>query len=225
MEVALNALDATADGVTTTAPFAKPALIALAKLTPHGALKRGDRAQASTLNMLEDTSDIMEKGMHNILQNGFDNLQGTRNQLADLGVIQTLRKWNKFSEYASEAVHLNKKTVTSSQAARSDNMWKRKGLASRSLSSDRSEPTPISDTADAPTDCLTRADDTASVDITSVYEDPFRETASVVVPDQAFELAREPSIAESESIYSDLGEVEHDDSFRLHTLRQSDGSR
>lgn len=72
MEVALNALDATADGVTTTAPFAKPALIALAKLTPHGALKRGDRAQASTLNMLEDTSDIMEKGMHNILQNGFD---------------------------------------------------------------------------------------------------------------------------------------------------------
>ncbi|OSX65917.1 hypothetical protein POSPLADRAFT_1165912 [Postia placenta MAD-698-R-SB12] len=225
MEVALNALDATADCVTTTAPFAKPALKALAKFTPHGALKRGDRAQASTLNMLEDTSDIMENGMHNILQNEFDDLRDSRNDLANLGRIQTLRNWSKFSQYASDAVHLNKKTVTSSQAARSDNIWKRKGLASRSLSNGRSEPTPISDTVDAPIDCPRRADDNASVDITSVYEDPFRETASVVVSDQAFKPAREPSIAESESIYSDLGEAEHDDSFRLHTLRQSDGSR
>lgn len=165
----------------------------------------------------------MEPYQHNILQKGFDQLQGTRSDLADLGRIEALMKWSKFREYATDAVILNKTTVTSSQAARSDNMWKRK--TDRLLSSNGPERAPISDTKEAPMDCSRRADETASVDITSVYEDPFRETASVIVPDRTFDLAREPSMAESDSMYSVPGDIEHDESFCPYILRQPDVSR
>lgn len=71
-ETALTTLDAAAKGFTVAVPIAKPALKALNKYTPQNSLKRGDRAQASTLDILEDTAEIMEPYQHNILQKGFD---------------------------------------------------------------------------------------------------------------------------------------------------------
>ncbi|EED81556.1 predicted protein [Postia placenta Mad-698-R] len=203
-ETALNILDATADGVTIVAPAAKPAFKAIAGLSPWHQLKRGDKAQTSTLEILEDTAQIMEVDLHNILQTGYDGLRTARADLAKMGAIKALRKRKQFSKYATSAVQLNDTTVSSSQAARSQRMWNNKGLPNGSTS-----------------DSASAQDDTASVDITSIYEDPFRETASVIVSDTAFGLRSESIMEESESIYSEPGDIDHDDSFRLHTLRQS----
>lgn len=62
-------------------------------------------------------------------------------------------------------------------------MWKKKGVTNRSSlnSTPTLERTPISVPIRAQTD--PERDKTVSVDITSMYEDPLRETASVVVPD------------------------------------------
>ncbi|KAF9814676.1 hypothetical protein IEO21_04971 [Rhodonia placenta] len=208
VETALNILDATADGVTIVAPVAKPAFKAIAGLSPWHQLKRGDKAQTSTLEILEDTAQIMEVDLHNILQTGYDGLRTARADLAKMGAIKALRKRKQFSKYATSAVQLNDTTVSSSQAARSQRMWKNKGLPNGSTS-----------------DNASAQDDTASVDITSIYEDPFRETASVIVSDRTFVLGSESIMEESESIYSEPGDIDHDDSLRLHTLRRSGGSQ
>ncbi|OSX65912.1 hypothetical protein POSPLADRAFT_1052584 [Postia placenta MAD-698-R-SB12] len=221
-ETALNILDATADGVTIVAPAAKPAFKAIAGLSPWHQLKRGDKAQTSTLEILEDTAQIMEVDLHNILQTGYDGLRTARADLAKMGAIKALRKRKQFSKYATSAVQLNDTTVSSSQAARSQRMWNNKGLPNGSTSDSASAQaqSPNRGATNALTEDLVQ-DDTASVDITSIYEDPFRETASVIVSDTAFGLRSESIMEESESIYSEPGDIDHDDSFRLHTLRQS----
>lgn len=226
LETALNVLDATADGVTIVAPAAKPAFKALASLSPFKQLKRGDKAQASTLTILEEYSEVMNVGVHNTLQDGYDELEETRAGLVSMGALKAFRKRKHFVNYATDATQLNAATVTSSQAARSQRMWKKKGVTNRSSSNSTptQERTPISVPIRAQTD-PERADEIVSVDITSMYEDPFRETASVVVPDQASDLTWEPGMAESESICSEPGDIDYDDSFRLRTLRQSDGSQ
>lgn len=130
LETALNVLDATADGVTIVAPAAKPAFKALASLSPFKQLKRGDKAQASTLTILEEYSEVMNVGIHNTLQDGYDEydycayivtghhlvfprLEETRAGLVSMGTLKAFRKRKHFVNYATDATQLNAATVVS----------------------------------------------------------------------------------------------------------------
>lgn len=69
--LSLNILDSTT-GVTIVSPAANLALNALASLSPLEHLKRGDKDQASTLTILEETSGVMDVRVHNTLQNRYN---------------------------------------------------------------------------------------------------------------------------------------------------------
>ncbi|EED85131.1 predicted protein [Postia placenta Mad-698-R] len=200
-----NYLDATADAVTIAAPVTKPVLKYFAGLSPRKQLKRGNKYQASTLSTLEQWSEIMDSKTHNELQQEHDRILATSNGLQKMGRLKALWELDQFYAYASEAEKLNADTVTSSQAARSKQLWSKKGMTG-------------GQSLDA---AVGYHDDAASVDITTIEENPFRETASVVVADYASDLGSEASVTETESIYSEPGDIGHYDSLSLHALRPS----
>lgn len=218
-----NYLDATADAVTIAAPVTKPVLKYFAGLSPRKQLKRGNKYQASTLSTLEQWSEIMDSKTHNELQQEHDRILATSNGLQKMGRLKALWELDQFYAYASEAEKLNADTVTSSQAARSKQLWSKKGMTGGQsldaavgylITSDST--ITRADSGDHITD-----DDAASVDITTIEENPFRETASVVVADYASDLGSEASVTETESIYSEPGDIGHYDSLSLHALRPS----
>ncbi|EED82304.1 predicted protein [Postia placenta Mad-698-R] len=186
-ETVLKILDASASAVTIATPAlvpaSKPVVKYFATLTPRSRLKRGDKAQAATLKILEETAEIMDRRTHDTLQQQYDRVQSARTELVKLGRMQALMQRKKFCVYASEAAVLNANTITSSQEARND--------------------------------------DASSMDITSMEENPFRETASVVIPDYAFDLVSESSVADSESVYSEPGDIGYHDSLSLRALKPS----
>ncbi|OSX62738.1 hypothetical protein POSPLADRAFT_1046143 [Postia placenta MAD-698-R-SB12] len=132
---------------------------------------------------LEETAEIMDWHTHDMLQEYYDCVQSSRTDL-------------KFCAYAKEAAELNESTITSSQEARSKHLWTRK----RTLDG------PSLDAA------INHYDNTSSMDITSIEENPFHETASVIVPDYVFDLVSESSVADSESAYFEPGDIGYHDS-------------
>lgn len=205
-ETVLKILDASANAVTIATPAlvpaSKPVVKYFATLAPRNRLKQGDKAQAATLKTLEETAEIMDRHTHDTLQEYYDRVQSSRTDLVKLGRMQALMQRKKFCAYAKEAAELNESTITSSQEARSKHLWTRK----RTLDG------PSLDAA------INHLTDTAEyVD----EENPFRETASVIVPDYAFDLVSESSVADSESVYSEPGDIGYHDSLSLRALKPS----
>ncbi|OSX65914.1 hypothetical protein POSPLADRAFT_1068849 [Postia placenta MAD-698-R-SB12] len=203
----------TANVVTTATPIAKPAVEALVNWTPYNRLQRADAAQALTLDMLEGTAGIMKRDLHDHLQSKYDSLAEYRSDMGDVGPLKAWKKMGKIYKYGSGADKLNRKTVTSSQAARSRNIWKTKGATNGSPSSDSQSDTIGGTQVDDQEPGA--AGDHISEDITDA--DPFRETDSAIVhyAGAAF------SICESESVYSQSGESVYNDAFPLQTFRSS----
>ncbi|EED81557.1 predicted protein [Postia placenta Mad-698-R] len=203
----------TANVVTTATPIAKPAVEALVNWTPYNRLQRADAAQALTLDMLEGTAGIMKRDLHDHLQSKYDSLAEYRSDMGDVGPLKAWKKMGKIYKYGSGADKLNRKTVTSSQAARSRNIWKTKGATNGSPSSDSQYTiggTQVDDQEPG------AAGDHISEDITDA--DPFRETDSAIVhyAGAAF------SICESESVYSQSGDERRKQSVSVREFTQFD---
>ncbi|KAH9911847.1 uncharacterized protein B0H18DRAFT_1058322 [Fomitopsis serialis] len=95
-------------------------------LVPFVILRQGDKAQALTLKLLEETHDIMDESLHNELQSRYERLEEHRRGIKG-GIIGHMRQYEKVYTYQSGAINLNGRTVKSSQYARSVQMWLKKG--------------------------------------------------------------------------------------------------
>lgn len=195
---ALNVLDASADVVTVAVPIAKPIVQLISSFTPLTERKRGDEAQASTWTILEETENIMDRGTHDRLHARYDELLAMRQQLEAVGFLRSFKKAErrKNSAYASQAVKLNGATVTSSQLARTKNMWRRKqpvegSDASNDINANTTDQNICNNDEDMGrrpyTSCFAAVIESSAHEHASVItadlpqEDPFRETASVIV--------------------------------------------
>ncbi|KAF9817927.1 hypothetical protein IEO21_03121 [Rhodonia placenta] len=167
-------------------------LLMLSRSLRQPLYRPASRLLTATLKTLEETAEIMDRHTHDTLQEYYDRVQSSRTDL-------------KFCAYAKEAAELNESTITSSQEARSKHLWTRK----RTLDG------PSLDAA------INHYDNASSMDITPIEENPFRETASVIVPDYAFDLVSESSVADSESVYSEPGDIGYHDSLSLRALKPS----
>jgi len=96
-------------------------------LVPFVILRKGDKAQALTLKLLEETHGIMDDSLHNELQRRYEKLEEQRRGIKG-GIIGHMRQYEKVYTYQSGAINLNGRTVKSSQHARSVQMWLRKGM-------------------------------------------------------------------------------------------------
>ncbi|KAF9814678.1 hypothetical protein IEO21_04973 [Rhodonia placenta] len=211
--MAAAVISTVANIVTTATPVAKPASEAFINWTPYNKLQRADEAQAATLNILAENIGIMERREHNILQGRYDRLVKDRSKLGEPGPFKAWGKFVKIGKYESGATKLNRRTVKSSQSARSQNMWTIKGVMNEPTSSDSQSVTVVGTQADDQEQGA--ANDDVSEDITDA--DPFRETDSVVVhyAGAAF------SICDSESVYSESEVSGYDDAFPLQTFQSS----
>lgn len=211
--MAAAVLSTAANIVTTATPLAKPAGEAFASWTPYNKLQRADEAQAATLNMLSENIGIMERREHDVLQGRYDRLANDRSKLGEPGPFKAWGKLGKIGKYESGAMKLNRRTVKSSQSARSQNMWTIKGVMDGPTSSDSQSGAVGGTQADDQEQGA--ADDHLSEDITDA--NPFRETDSVIV----HYAGAASSLCESESVYSEPGEFEYDDAFPLQTFQSS----
>ncbi|KZT71749.1 hypothetical protein DAEQUDRAFT_755588 [Daedalea quercina L-15889] len=92
---------------------------------PSIVLRQGDKAQALTLRLLEESQDIMDEDMHSGLQTNYDKLQRFRSKIK--GGYIPMKHYREISVYRERAVRLNEQSVASSQYARSKGMWEKKG--------------------------------------------------------------------------------------------------
>ncbi|KAH9920133.1 uncharacterized protein B0H18DRAFT_1025255 [Fomitopsis serialis] len=88
-------------------------------------LKEGDKAQAKTLQLLEETHAYMDKHVHNRLHERYDDLKTNRLEMKH-GFIKRIQQWDKIVVYRDRSIKLKKLTVVSSELARSEELWKHK---------------------------------------------------------------------------------------------------
>ncbi|KAH9839150.1 uncharacterized protein C8Q71DRAFT_855790 [Rhodofomes roseus] len=96
-------------------------------VVPSIVLRQGDKAQALTLTLLEETKDIMDPSSHNLLQRQYETLVGMRRNIKGGNVLQ-FRHYYRIYQFRADAVDLSDQTVTSSQYARCAQMWEEKGI-------------------------------------------------------------------------------------------------
>ncbi|KAF9803773.1 hypothetical protein IEO21_09580 [Rhodonia placenta] len=106
-------LSTTANIVITATPVSKPAVEALVDWVPHTKLQKADEAQAATLTMLESTTQIMDREVHDVLQHRYDMIAKDRAALGKVGLVKAWRKMKKIRNYNHQAVGLNQETVVS----------------------------------------------------------------------------------------------------------------
>ncbi|KAL6303559.1 hypothetical protein BKA93DRAFT_880131 [Sparassis latifolia] len=113
----------------------------IAALHPAGIIKRADKYQQDTLNILEESIGVMENAVHSDLHGKYDLLQATRTSMGKYGIMASLFERRRVVHYMGEAKNLNKETIRSSQVARSKMMWKQKGSGAVSPDSPSTEDT------------------------------------------------------------------------------------
>ncbi|EED81561.1 predicted protein [Postia placenta Mad-698-R] len=187
-EELFNILDAAADAATIVSA-SKPAARLIMNMLPSTKLKRGDQYQESTLRLLEASRKVMPPA---VFEDHFHTFE--KEKLVLDGLIQQVKINGEAGEYRKRAKTLHAKMKISSQQARR--------AALRTLP--RAASVGSSAASDTGTSILQEAnnrgadnhdEDAQSMDITeerNVYcpssstltlNDPFRETASVVVQD------------------------------------------
>ncbi|CCL99643.1 uncharacterized protein FIBRA_01663 [Fibroporia radiculosa] len=142
-ETFFNVLDGGADVVTMATPAFKPICRLVAPLLPPAKLKEGDRAQAATLQILEQMRPPhMDREAHDSLQQRFDKNCASRAKLESVGFITSFApsKWNLISQYSTDARKLHQRAVASSHEAKSKMLWRDKDRAGRSSPGSLSAP-------------------------------------------------------------------------------------
>jgi len=117
-----NVLEAT----STNGPYVLFVKV-IGPIVPSIVLRQGDKAQALTLRLLEESQDVMNESMHDGLQNQYENLVLFRRNIKGSGPIRRASRFEDICQYRDSAIELNGRTVTSSQYARSEHMWMKKG--------------------------------------------------------------------------------------------------
>ncbi|KAH9920139.1 uncharacterized protein B0H18DRAFT_1025292 [Fomitopsis serialis] len=93
---------------------------------PSLALRQGDKAQALTLRLLEESKEIMDEDLHDELQYQYGQLVQIRRHIKG-GPMGRMKRYADVSLFLQRALRLNGRTVTLSRNARDQDMWKKKG--------------------------------------------------------------------------------------------------
>jgi len=88
-------------------------------------LRQADKAQASTLRLLEKYRTSMDKPIHDDLHGRYDALKANRLKIKR-GFMKQAKQWNKVVAYKFESLDLYDSTVITSDLARSKKLWSEK---------------------------------------------------------------------------------------------------
>ncbi|EED79438.1 predicted protein [Postia placenta Mad-698-R] len=192
-EEVLNILDAAADAATIVSA-SKPAARLIMNMLPSTRLKRGDQYQESTLRLLEASRKIMSPAVFEEHFHKFENICDTRETLVADDIVQSIKIRGAIKKYKKRAKTLHESmTVSSQQARRAALRYLHEAASSNNDAVSKMDALMLQEETYRGAD--SHDEDAQSMDITeerSVYcptastltlNDPFRETASVVVQD------------------------------------------
>ncbi|KAI0727915.1 hypothetical protein C8Q72DRAFT_424510 [Fomitopsis betulina] len=117
--------DAAMEGKAHVNSTPAPLLLIVEVFMASVVLRQGDKAQALTLRLLEETEDIMDEEMHSRLPVAYHNNYVARLKLKNSRI--SIMKYSQVARYKNNSVRLYTRTVATSEYARNKAMADKKG--------------------------------------------------------------------------------------------------